>query len=185
MLIAREKENNNIAEYILYMWQMEDLVRGSNMDLDAVMTKVFPDESDLAQMPEYAQWFKSLIDEMKREGLQKEGHLRSVRTYMKSIDSLHHAMLNVYQDKEYIEQYKRTSPFIKELREKIKVMTLPETETCLIGLYGFLMLKISRARISEETNEAMNEIGILIALLSDGFNRLKKGELKLPDSLSN
>ena len=27
MLIAREKRKSNVAEYILYMWQVEDLLR--------------------------------------------------------------------------------------------------------------------------------------------------------------
>ena len=37
----REKERENIAEYILYMWQMEDLVRGNNMDLSKVLSSIF------------------------------------------------------------------------------------------------------------------------------------------------
>ena len=185
MLIAREKEKNNIAEFILYMWQMEDLVRGCNMDLQTVMSKVFPDESDQAQMMEYAQWFALLIEDMQHQGVVKEGHLKNVRTYMKSVESLHHALLTVYQDSAYISQYKKADPYIKDLRRKINVKDLPETEVCLVGLYGYLMLRIRQAEISEETKEAMDEISLMVALLSNGFNKLKNGELHLPDSLSN
>ena len=62
---------------------------------------------------------------------------------------------------------------------------LPETEVCLVGLYGFLMLKMTGKEISEETNTAMKEISQMLAYLANAFNRLKKGELKLPTRLNN
>lgn len=36
MLIAREKKKNNIAEYILYMWQLEDMLRALKLDMEQV-----------------------------------------------------------------------------------------------------------------------------------------------------
>ncbi|MDE7144362.1 MAG: DUF4924 family protein, partial [Muribaculaceae bacterium] len=34
MIIASEKRKNNIAEYLLYMWQIEDIIRANNLDID-------------------------------------------------------------------------------------------------------------------------------------------------------
>ena len=34
MIIAQEKRKSNIAEFILYMWQVEDLIRSSGFDID-------------------------------------------------------------------------------------------------------------------------------------------------------
>ena len=36
MIIASQKRKENIAEYLLYMWQVEDLIRANNMDLDKI-----------------------------------------------------------------------------------------------------------------------------------------------------
>ncbi len=36
MLIAREKRKTNIAEYILYMWEIEDLIRANGFDIDKI-----------------------------------------------------------------------------------------------------------------------------------------------------
>ena len=36
MLIAREKKKNNIAEYILYMWQLEDMLRALKLDMEHI-----------------------------------------------------------------------------------------------------------------------------------------------------
>ena len=32
MLIAQQKRHENIAEYLLYMWQVEDLLRACELD---------------------------------------------------------------------------------------------------------------------------------------------------------
>ena len=36
MFIAREKKKDNIAEYILYMWQVEDLLRALGLNMEQV-----------------------------------------------------------------------------------------------------------------------------------------------------
>ena len=36
MLIAREKRKSNVAEYVLYMWQLEDMLRAMQMDIRLV-----------------------------------------------------------------------------------------------------------------------------------------------------
>lgn len=40
MLIAREKRKSNVAEYILYMWQVEDMLRAMQMDIELVNRNV-------------------------------------------------------------------------------------------------------------------------------------------------
>ena len=40
MLIAREKKKSNIAEYILYMWQVEDMLRGLGLDINRVKNEL-------------------------------------------------------------------------------------------------------------------------------------------------
>ena len=37
MLIAKQKRQENIAEYVLYMWQLEDMLRACNFDVDVLM----------------------------------------------------------------------------------------------------------------------------------------------------
>ena len=36
MLIAETKRKENMAEYLLYMWQVEDLIRANGCDIDAI-----------------------------------------------------------------------------------------------------------------------------------------------------
>ena len=37
MLLAQQKQKENIAEYIIYMYQMEDIVRAFQFDLDKIV----------------------------------------------------------------------------------------------------------------------------------------------------
>ena len=36
MKIAQQLKEKNIAEYLIYMWQVEDLIRANGCDLDRV-----------------------------------------------------------------------------------------------------------------------------------------------------
>ena len=39
MLVAQQKLQENIAEYILYMYQIEDVVRAYNFDIEEIPPK--------------------------------------------------------------------------------------------------------------------------------------------------
>ena len=49
MIIARRKRKENIAEYLLYMWQVEDLIRANQFDLDSIRRTVIAQYAQLQQ----------------------------------------------------------------------------------------------------------------------------------------
>ena len=36
MIIAEQKRKENIAEYLLYMYQVEDMIRANELDLESI-----------------------------------------------------------------------------------------------------------------------------------------------------
>ena len=40
MIVASKKRKENIAEYLLYMWQIEDLIRANGLDIDKIRTNI-------------------------------------------------------------------------------------------------------------------------------------------------
>jgi len=36
MFITQQKKKENIAKYILYMWQIEDVIRAYNFDIESI-----------------------------------------------------------------------------------------------------------------------------------------------------
>ena len=60
MLIAQQKLKENIAEYILYMYQIEDVIRAYQFDLDSILENyVKPQLPDNSFLSSYT---KSQID---------------------------------------------------------------------------------------------------------------------------
>jgi hypothetical protein len=75
MRIAQQKLKENIAEYILYMYQIEDLIRGFQFDLDRIMNEfVRPQLPDESFVPSYRAWYEGLIRDMKSERITESGH---------------------------------------------------------------------------------------------------------------
>jgi len=186
MLIAQHKKQTNIAEYILYMWQIEDVIRSNNFDLsqinDSIIQK-FEVEKDTQY--EIKLWYQNLIEQMMKEGLVDKGHLSSVTKYVDELNNLHNSLLTTIQDVEYQNEYVKAKNNIKGLIIKSGGEARNEIEACLIGLYGFLMLKLKQAEVGNETKEAMASFSRLIALLVDRYNKLMKGELQLSKEKNN
>ena len=42
MIIAQQKRKENIAEYLLYMWQVEDLIRATGVSIEGVEEHLLP-----------------------------------------------------------------------------------------------------------------------------------------------
>ena len=73
MIIASQKRKENIAEYLLYMWQIEDLIRANSLDLDKIKANVIDKYPiDEKQQREMADWYESLIDMMRREDVKEK-----------------------------------------------------------------------------------------------------------------
>ena len=69
MIIASQKRRENIAEYLLYMWQIEDLIRANGLDINKIKATII-DRYQLTdeQRKQMTEWYESLIDMMRREG---------------------------------------------------------------------------------------------------------------------
>ena len=186
MLIAKEKEKTNIAEYILYMWQIEDIIRSNNFDLiqitDVVISKF---NASVEIQYDIKFWYQNLIEQMMKEGISDKGHLSSTMKYMEELNNLHNSLLTTIQDTKYQEAYLATKDSINNFIIKSGGEAQNEIHACLIGLYGFLLLKLKGVEISNATKEAMTSFSKLLATLVDRYNKLQKGELKFPKEKSN
>ena len=170
MYIASQKRKENIAEYLLYMWQVEDLIRANDLDIDKITTNVI-EKYQLTenQRKELTEWYESLIDMMRREDVVYAGHLQLNKNVIIQLAQLHDAVLKDPKFTEYNAQYYKTLPYIVELRAKAGDNIQGELETCFTALYGSLMLKLQGKEISSETMNALKQISQFIALLAYYF----------------
>ena len=181
MIIAREKLHSNIAEYILYMWQIEDIIRSMNFSQQRIMDEVV-DRFD--QPPsvkgEMMNWYAGLIRMMKEEGTEQRGHLVFLQHKVNELNDFHRLILLSPRQHEYQLLYRNAKPAIDALFERSGANgENNEIETCLTGLYGLLMLKLQKKEISAETTESMKAISLLLAKLAEFYKKYEKGELDL------
>lgn len=179
MTLAEQKRNDSAAEYIIYMWQMEDLVRAASFNDDVVTHFVSEFTEDPIEMEEELNWFRDLMKQMKQQKLEKKGHIADVIEVMNELAMLHHTLVNILKDSSYLLVYKEAKPYIGEYLQKSGGSMNNDVETCLTALYGLLVLRLKKAEISQETEEAMKTFSQLMAALSIEYKKMKTGEMNL------
>ena len=182
MIVAKQKRKENIAEYLLYMWQVEDLIRANHFDIDSIRRTVISqyDQPDEVK-EEIAVWYEELIEMMRSEGVMEKGHIQLNKNVIITLTDLHLRLLKSTKEMIYGAAYYKTLPHIVQLRTKSGGEELPELETCFNAIYGFLLLRMQGKPVSPETQEAIKQISSFLALLAEKYREDMNGELKLED----
>lgn len=115
------------------------------------------------------EWYESLVDMMRREGVEKKGHLQLNKNVIIQLVDLHTALLKDPKFQDYTAEFYKTLPYIVELRAKSGEEKSGEIETCFNALYGMLMLRLQKKEVSPETQIAIKQISRFIALLAHNF----------------
>ncbi len=186
MIIAQQKRHENIAEYLLYMWQVEDIIRACRLDIDEVDRRVISQyRIDEEMRRQTRDWYEGLIMMMKAEQVQEKGHLQICKNVLIRLNDLHVQLLKSTKYPEYGAEFYRTLPYIVEIRAKSpsREHQPGELEACFIALYGLLMLRLQNKEVTTATDNALQQISKFIALLASYFRKLEAGELD--ESINN
>ena len=177
MYISAQKRKENIAEYILYMWQVEDLIRAYNLDVEEIDKNVVQrfEQPDHIKR-EIRNWYEGLINLMKEEGKVESGHLQFVLNTLNDLNDLHLFLIKSPDHLDYIDSYNNAKEGITELMNKSKGAIDNEVEACFNGLYGLLMLRLQQRTISPETISAMAAVSKLVALLANKNKLAEEGK---------
>ena len=181
MFVAKELRKKSIAEYLLYMWQIEDIIRVYGCSLP-VIRREYISKFDYSeeQRSEETDWFANLIRMMNEEGKREYGHLQINEVLLQDVIDLHNRLLQSTKFPFYNAAYYKALPFIVELRNKGD-KDVNEIEPCLDALYGIMMLRLQKKEITPETANAIKEITTLVGLLSDYYIKDRTEGLKFED----
>jgi hypothetical protein len=183
MQIAEQKKKSNIAEYILYMYQVEDVIRGYNFDLDRIMEHyVRPQLADDSFMPTYRKWYSGLIIQMKSEKIEKVGHLLLIQEILIELTYLHNTLINLMDNDKYKNIFNAASDFLDEFKSKSDLQKKNQVEIAFHAMYMKLLLKIQKKDISPASEEAFDTMRMMLAYLSRAYVKMKEGDL---DFLNN
>lgn len=184
MFTASRKKRENIAEYLLYMWQMEDLIRAYGLDMDRIKSGIIDRYSGLdeQQKRDLTEWYESLIDMMRREGVQQSGHLQLNKNVIIALDDLSRRLLDDPQYADYSRAYYDVLPDLVEIRAKAGDNRCGEIESAFTAIYGILLLRLQGKEISPETAAAAARISKFLATLAAYYRKDYNNELFNDDS---
>lgn len=179
MIISKEKRKTNISEYILYLWQIEDMIRALNLDIDRIeQTLVASYDVDENTRAEILDWYRNLVVMMQKEQKQKSGHLQFLVNVTNDLNRFHLALIQQQIDFEYINLYNDIKFDIELVRQKSK-RDDTDIEVALNTLYIILMLKMKNQEISEGTQKAVWKFGNFMGHLSKLFKAYEAGDLEM------
>lgn len=183
MQVAQQKLQGNIAEYILYMYQVEDVIRAYQLNVDLIIDNyVRPQLADESFIGQYRDWYSDLIGQMKSQKIEKVGHLMSLQDVMVELSYLHNTLLNMTKDQKYMDVFDRANKFIEEFKAKSNLKEKNQIEVAFHAMYMKLLLRLQKKEISPESEEAFDAMRIMLAYLSRSYHKMKSGDL---DFLNN
>ena len=197
MFTAKELRKKSIAEYLLYMWQIEDIIRAMGCSMPVIRKTYIDKFTDYTedQKEEEADWFGNLIRMMNEEGKRESGHLNINSIVLQDMVDLHNRLLQSTRFPLYNAQYYKVLPFIVELRAKnhradehnaretavVTQYEKGEIETCFDALYGRMLMALQQKKVTPETENAIKEITNFIGMLSDFYIKDETEGLKFGD----
>ena len=179
MLVAKQKRKENIAEYILYLYQVEDLIRAFQFDMNLIQEKLIANyQADEKTSAEITEWYNNLVLMMEKEGIKEKGHLQFLTNLIGDINEFHIKLMNTGTEKVYVQNFKSVSGLITELKQKNKIAK-NDIQLGLDTVYGFLLLKMKKAEISDGTINAVKQLSQWLGVLSKLYKDFEAGKLDL------
>ncbi len=171
MLIAKELEKTNIAEYVLYMWQVEDIIRANNFNIELLKQNIIL-KYDQSQhiIKKIENWYEGLIDLMKVEKIEKQGHFKFIIKKIDELNNLHLSLIKNNENINYIEAYNKAEDNISFFKQKSGNDQLNDIYVIFNGLYGFLLLKLKKQPISKLTEDSIKSFSTLLKLLTQSYH---------------
>lgn len=154
-----KNKKENIAEYILYLWQLEDYLRA---------------------FPEYAEGNEELSDilrMMHADDVMDGGHIQLAQIALKELELLSDDIFT--QEATYRAAMIRITPALNLLKARTDRPTMSNIEACLVLLYQIMMLRLQKRPVSAETQEVQQQATSILQYLSKTY--YKQDELSDDD----
>ena len=142
-------KKNNIAEYILYLWQIEDYLRA------------FPQQAQASQE------LQDLSNMMHQENIIEGGHLQLAQNALSELEDLHNDLLE--QEATYRAAMIQLTPSLNQLKAKTDRPTMSDIEACLVLLYQIMLLNLQKRAISTETEQVQKPVTKILQYLSKTY----------------
>lgn len=178
MKLITAKKNENIAEYILLMWQTEDLVRAYNFDINKIRDTVISSNiKNPEEKKDAVAWYEDIIQKMIFHNIRERGHLPENNESLMELSYVHNLLMNAINDVKYKQIFERALPDINEYQKVSRSEGINIIEACFNALYTKWMLKLKGEKLSDSTEKALSSCRNVVVYLARTYHKIQKGEL--------
>ncbi len=144
-----KSKKENIAEYILYLWQLEDYLRA------------FPEQANSNTE------LMEILEMMHMEGILGGGHLQLAQNALRELEDLHDELVDT--EAPYRAVMLHLQPSLNVLKSKTFRPEMSDVEACLTLLYQVMLLRLQQKEISPETEVVVKDATQLLRFLSKTY----------------
>lgn len=177
MLVAQKKRKENIVEYMLYMWHVENLIRVNSLDINKIeetIIRKYQVENE-QQYREVYEWWDNLAEMMRLEKKEEIGHLQVTQGLMNDVYNYHLYLLTQPEEAAYQNAFQTAWSDLSVLEKKIpQGDKLHHIELALMGLYNYFFLKLQGETILADTTNAIMRISRFMAILSAKYLKAER-----------
>ncbi|MFI3288885.1 MAG: DUF4924 family protein [Rikenellaceae bacterium] len=183
MDIARSLRHQNIAEYILYLWQLEDLFRGLQFSPEAIFSQFVAPRANLS--PDEAKalhtWYIEFCEMLDREGSRKQGHSQHTLHLISDLNDLHLRLLKLPVGARYRALWVSLEEPLADLRSSSGESGegISDIELCFRALYGAMLYRLKGEQGRGAVEDTLAYISPVIAELSSIYGKAERGEIDL------
>ena len=185
MDIAQSKRKENIAEYILYLWQIEDLLRALQFSPEAIYSQlVAPRQIEEEQKHVYLLWYMDIVNLLKKEDKEESGHLEHTLHLIGDMHNLHLQLMQSPVGEHYRTTFARLAPQLPMLRTLVKKEDVCDTEICFRALYAAMLYRIKGdKKRTEAINDTIELVSPVVAELAAMYGKVERGEIDLFENM--
>ncbi len=181
MDIAQAKRRENIAEYILYLWQIEDLLRALQFSPEAIHSQLVAPRTDLDEERKsvFLMWYLDIASLLRQEGKEEKGHLEHTLHLIRDLHDLHLQLLKLPAGEHYRRTFARLEPELPRLRSVMGNPGMNDTELCFRALYAAMLYRIKGQGDRSAVADTIDLVSPVVAELAAMHARVERGEIDL------
>ncbi|MFI3331626.1 MAG: DUF4924 family protein [Rikenellaceae bacterium] len=182
MDIAQSKRKENIAEYILYLWQLEDILRALQFSPEAIYSQLVSPRvgDDEQRKQDIFLWYMELTNLLREEGKEQVGHLNHTLHLINDLQDLHNRLMTLPVGENYRKIYASASIELPKLKEGLGKKEMGDIEICFRALYAVVLYRIKGDESKQkDIEDVISLISPLVAELATIFKKAELGEIDL------
>lgn len=159
---------SNVTEYLIHIYQAEELLREYNFDLGKLANE------HLEGKEKEQAWYADLAATMESDGVKDSGHIASANAVAKELSEIHFHLLK--SDRTYRGHFDQAKLHINRHMAAHGGDLQNPIQMCLDGIFLFKHARANQQSVDEQALESMQAFNVLCSYLGYRYKAKHEGE---------